>query len=180
MGRLSAALLAIVCAVLAACTSPASQPASAGQEVPGNQADAFFVHRMIEHEAQAAEAAKLVEGRTDNATVVKLAKAVQEATAAETPQLSVWVGQWGDKPAGSSESIPGAIKPGKLAELAGTTGGKFTSGWLDMMIVHHRGAITIAETEVAQGKDAGAKALAQKIIDTRGAQLAEMQGMTGG
>jgi uncharacterized protein (DUF305 family) len=176
MGRLSAAVLAIVCTVLTACSAPADS-----QESDHNQADVFFVHRMIEHEAQAAEAAKLVDGRTDNATVVKLAKAIQDTTAAETPQLTALEGpRDAAKPAGTNESIPGAIKPDKLAELTGLTGNKFLNGWLDTMIVHHRGAITIAETELAQGKFAEAKALARKIIDARQPQLDEMQGMTGG
>jgi uncharacterized protein (DUF305 family) len=176
MGRLSAALLAIVCTALAGCGAPADT-----QEEVYNRADVFFVHRMIEHEAQAVEAAKLVEGRTDNATVVKLAKAIQDTTAAETPRLTALQELWGAaKPAGTSESIPGAIKPDKLAQLTGATGSKFTNGWLDTMIVHHRGAITIAETELAQGKYADANALARKIIDAREPQLAQMQGMTGG
>jgi uncharacterized protein (DUF305 family) len=180
MGRLSAAVLAIVCMALASCSAPASQEASAGQETDHNQADGFFVHRMIEHGTQAVAAAKLVEGRTDNATVLKLAKAIQDTTAAETPQLTALTGRWHEKPAGTSESIPGAIKPDKITELTGLTGTKFTNGWLDTMIVHHRGAVTIAETELAQGKYADAQALAQKIVQAREPQLAEMQGMTGG
>ncbi|MBP2325130.1 uncharacterized protein (DUF305 family) [Kibdelosporangium banguiense] len=175
MGRLSGALLAIVCIVLAGCTAPAD-----GKQPDDTQPDVFFVHRMVEHGKQATEAAKLVQGRTTNATVIKLGKAIEEATAAETPQLTALAGKWGDKPAGSSESVPGAIKPDKIATLSGATGGEFTSGWLDTMIVHHRGAITIAETELAQGKDAEARALAQKVIDTRQPQLDQMQGMTGG
>jgi uncharacterized protein (DUF305 family) len=176
MGRLSAALLAIVCTVLAGCSAPADT-----QEEAHNRADVFFVHRMIEHGAQAAQAAKLVENRTTNATVSKLAKAIAEATDAESPQLTALTGpRDAAKPAGTSESIPGAIKPGKLAELTGLTGNQFTSAWLDTMIVHHRGAITIAETELAQGKFAEAKALARRIIDTRQPQLDIMQGMTGG
>jgi uncharacterized protein (DUF305 family) len=178
MGRLRAALLAIVCTVLAACGAPAGEEASASET--DHKADGFFVHRMIEHHAQAAEAAKLVDGRTDNATVLKLAKAVQETEAAETPQLTALAGRLGDKPAGTDESIPGAIKPDKIAELSGASGSKFLNGWLDMMIVHHRGAATIAETELAQGKDPEARALAQKIAETREPQLAQMQGMTGG
>jgi uncharacterized protein (DUF305 family) len=175
MGRLSAAVLAIVCTAMAACSAPADS-----QETDHNQADGFFVHRMIEHGTQAVAAAKLVEGRTDNATVLKLAKAIQDTTAAETPQLTALTGRWHEKPAGTSESIPGAIKPDKLTELTGLTGTKFTNGWLDTMIVHHRGAVTIAETELAQGKYADAQALAQKIVQAREPQLAEMQGMTGG
>jgi uncharacterized protein (DUF305 family) len=173
MGRLSAAVLAIVCTALTACSAPATGPET-------DQADGFFVHRMIEHGTQAVAAAKLAEGRTDNETILQVARAIQDTAAAETPQLTALAVRWHEKPAGTSESIPGAIKPDKIVELTGASGTKFYNGWLDTMIVHHRGAITIAETELAQGKDADAKALAQKIVEAREPRLGQLQGMTGG
>jgi uncharacterized protein (DUF305 family) len=49
--------------------------------------------------------------------------------------------------------------------------------WLSMMIAHHQGAIDMAKTEVAQGSNAEAKSLAQKIIDGQQAEITEMQGL---
>jgi uncharacterized protein (DUF305 family) len=43
------------------------------------------------------------------------------------------------------------------------------------MIEHHRGAVSMAETEAANGKDRDAIALAEKIRDTQNAEIAEMQ-----
>jgi len=42
------------------------------------------------------------------------------------------------------------------------------------MIAHHQGAIAMAETVLAHGDDAEAKALAQRIIDAQKAEIAEM------
>ena len=42
------------------------------------------------------------------------------------------------------------------------------------MIVHHEGAVAMAEEQLTEGEDAGAIALAQAIID---AQLAEITTM---
>ncbi|HEY2061325.1 MAG TPA: DUF305 domain-containing protein, partial [Amycolatopsis sp.] len=49
--------------------------------------------------------------------------------------------------------------------------------WLDLMIQHHEGAITMARTELSQGQDAGAKAMAQHITDTQQAEIATMKSL---
>ena len=43
------------------------------------------------------------------------------------------------------------------------------------MIQHHQGAIQMAEQEVANGQNAEAKALAQKIIADQRAEIERMQ-----
>jgi uncharacterized protein (DUF305 family) len=42
------------------------------------------------------------------------------------------------------------------------------------MIAHHQGAIDMAKAELAHGKDAFAKEMAQKVIDAQTAEIAEM------
>jgi uncharacterized protein (DUF305 family) len=44
-----------------------------------------------------------------------------------------------------------------------------------MMIKHHSGAIAMARTELAQGKNTDAKALAQSIITGQSAEIAQLR-----
>jgi uncharacterized protein (DUF305 family) len=46
-----------------------------------------------------------------------------------------------------------------------------------MMIRHHQGAVDMAETELAKGGNADAKALARKIIDAQRAEITELRGL---
>lgn len=129
---------------------------------------------MIAHNAQSVEAARLVQGRTVNARIIKLATQIEQS--AFNPQLAEWARQWGAAP--DLGSVPGEI--GDLGELTGLSGHGFTSRWLDTMIVHHRGAITMAENELSHGMNPAARAYAQQVLDSRQPRLPEMQGMTGG
>ena len=43
--------------------------------------------------------------------------------------------------------------------------------WLQMMVRHHQGAVTMAKTELAQGSNTDAKAPASSIIDSQTAEM---------
>jgi uncharacterized protein (DUF305 family) len=62
-------------------------------------------------------------------------------------------------------------KLGKLSDMA------FDKAFLQMMIKHHQGAITMAKTEQAQGQSAGAKAMAADIVSSQSAEITSMQKM---
>ena len=55
--------------------------------------------------------------------------------------------------------------------MSGMKGAEFDEMFLTMMISHHEGAIAMAKTEVASGKNAQAKELAQKVISDQTADL---------
>ena len=46
-----------------------------------------------------------------------------------------------------------------------------------MMIEHHEGAVEMAEVEVAEGEYADAVALAEEIIESQEAEIAEMEAL---
>jgi uncharacterized protein (DUF305 family) len=49
--------------------------------------------------------------------------------------------------------------------------------FLLMMIPHHRSAVDMARVELEQGQDEATRALAQQIIDSQEAEIAEMEAM---
>jgi uncharacterized protein (DUF305 family) len=58
------------------------------------------------------------------------------------------------------------VRPG------GTEAGRI---FLEQMVVHHEGAVEMAEAALADGQDPDVLALAQRVIDDQTAEIAEMQ-----
>lgn len=56
-------------------------------------------------------------------------------------------------------------------------GAAFDTNYMSMMIVHHQGAIKMAELELRNGKRADVKAAAQKIIDDQKKEIDELTGL---
>ncbi len=56
--------------------------------------------------------------------------------------------------------------------------GDVDADFANMMILHHQSAIDMSEAEVANGKDAEAKAMAQKMITMQKAEIASLQKFT--
>ncbi|WP_020658630.1 DUF305 domain-containing protein [Amycolatopsis benzoatilytica] len=183
--------------LLGACSStdsPASAPASSTQS-GHNAADVAFAQQMIPHHRQALDMAKMVPSRSTNPKVVDLAGRIDKAQDPEIRQMQGWLDAWGAPSTGaampgnampghemSGQPAPGHAVAGMMSDadmknLAAAKGTEFDRAWLEMMVKHHQGAVEMAKAELGQGSDAGAKALAQKIIDGQQAEISEMQGL---
>ena len=64
-----------------------------------------------------------------------------------------------------------------MEALMGASGADFDRMFLEMMIVHHEGALEMAETQIADGEFPDAIALAERIVDTQQAEIDEMNGI---
>ena len=62
-----------------------------------------------------------------------------------------------------------------MQSLSGAQGAEAAKLFLTQMIEHHKGAITMAQTEVADGQNAQAKAMAQNIITTQEQEITTME-----
>ncbi len=87
----------------------------------------------------------------------------------------------GTMPSGTMPSgmptMPGMMSGADMAKLKAATGKDFDKQFLQMMIVHHRGAIQMAQAEQAHGANPDAKALAGRIIKNQQAEIATMRKM---
>lgn len=149
-----------------------------------NDADAMFARMMIPHHQQAVDMADLAAEKATDARVKTLASKIQGAQAPEIEELTTMLEAWGtkaeatDMPGMNHGSMgDGMMTDDHMTQLSQATGADFDTMWLQMMIEHHEGAVTMAKTELAQGKNPDAKTLAQKIIDAQEAEITEMQGM---
>lgn len=144
-----------------------------------NDADVMFLQMMYPHHAQAVEMAKLVPTRSQNQQVKDLATAIENAQAPEMQQMTTLLAGFG-KPAPSatmSHSMPGLMTPQQMTELTGLSGAAFDKMWLQMMVEHHQGAITMANDELKNGTNADAKKMAEAIIAAQQGEITTMNGM---
>ena len=65
----------------------------------------------------------------------------------------------------------------ELDALAAASGPDFDRLFLTRMIAHHQGAVAMAETEIADGENPDAIALAESIRDSQNAEIGEMQAL---
>lgn len=179
------------------------QQAAAGQ--PGstqhNPADVSFATGMIPHHRQAVQMADMVAGRGASAQVTALAGAIKAAQQPEIDQLTSLLKAWnaplprdGDDmsgmpmdghgmsgmPAsghGSHEGMTGMMSNDEMARLRKASGKAFDQQFLTLMIAHHQGAVEMAATELREGTNADAKALAQRITDAQNKEIGQMRGM---
>jgi len=66
-----------------------------------------------------------------------------------------------------------------MAAMSVMSGPAFDARWVEMMILHHEGALAMAQGVEASGQNADVVLLADEIIAAQQAEIAEMQGLLG-
>jgi uncharacterized protein (DUF305 family) len=164
-------------------TTTSAETSEIPSDAEFNQADVDFAQGMIPHHAQAIEMADMAIAQSDSAEVTDLAERIRAAQDPEIEQLTTWLEDWGqdvpdremsmDHDMGDM-SMDGMMTQDQMGEMAAATGAEFDRMFLEMMIVHHEGAVSMAEDEVANGKYEPAIEMAQSIIDGQSAEIDEM------
>ncbi|HZQ32017.1 MAG TPA: DUF305 domain-containing protein [Mycobacterium sp.] len=179
-----AALLTV--GVLTACGSSDhhAAPSTSDQstEQSHNANDFAFAHSMVPHHEQAIEMAQMVPTNTKNQKMVLIANRIIATEAPEIQALRVWLMQWPDTQGNNpfSQSAPGTVDPATMNRLHSLSDDAFDHLWLTTMIAHHKGAIAMAQDEVAHGKNADVIYLAKTIITEQQADIDAMNHMLGG
>jgi uncharacterized protein (DUF305 family) len=168
-------LFASVAAVSCRSATPASpqiiQPGAPGQasrvvdaaaaadvsKVPFTPADVRFMQGMIGHHAQALDMTALVATRSSSDAIRKLAQRIELSQADEIKMMQEWLtGRGQTVPDQHAHHAPGAtLMPGMLtaeemARLAQAAGPEFDRLFLEFMIKHHEGALTMVQDLFAQ------------------------------
>ena len=168
--------------------SAGSNPSSAAQF---NDADVTFAQGMIPHHGQAIEMAQLAADRTLSTEVKQLAADIEAVQAPEIDLLTTWLERLGeevpsadiehgdmsrmDHSSDGSGEMSGMMDEEDMAMLEGASGAAFDQMFLEMMVEHHQGAVTMAQAEVEEGVNADAIEMAEEIIETQNAEIAQMQ-----
>ena len=153
---------------------------SASQSAEFNDADVTFAQGMIVHHEGALEMAQMADGRAQDPRVLDLADRIEAAQDPEIQTMTGWLEDWGQPT--SAEKSEGMDMDGgmggmnmDMSGLEAASGAEFDRMWLEMMTEHHRGAVDMAETEIADGQNADAIALAEQIVESQNAEIDEME-----
>lgn len=168
----------------------ATSPAAATDR---NDADVMFAQMMIPHHAQAIAMSDVVLGKEGvDPEVTALAEQIKAAQGPEIEQMSGWLESWGedvpstdgsmgdDGSMGTMDDGDGMMADDDMQALSDADGAQASTLFLEQMIEHHRGAIETARTEVSEGQNPEAVALAQAIVDAQEAEIETMQEMLAG
>lgn len=147
-----------------------------------NDADVEFAQQMIPHHEGALEMAKLATKRASDQKVKDLAGRIEAAQEPEIEKMKGWLEDWGESvDAGGGMDMGGGSMSGMseddMMKLEAATGTEFDRMFLTSMIEHHKKAIEMAETEIADGQFPDAVALAEKIKTSQQAEVTEMETM---
>jgi uncharacterized protein (DUF305 family) len=165
--------------------SPTYPPVTPGPAATGahNDTDVMFANDMIPHHGQAVVMADMILARTDNPQVKTLAENIKKAQTPEIATMSGWLKGWGQAvpdPYGHAAGMSGMDHNGMMSDaqmkqLSDAMGKQADKVFLTLMIDHHQGAIDMGKTELAQGSNAQVKKLAQAIVTTQTAEIAQMK-----
>ncbi len=187
--RIAAVLLAL--GVLTGCGGPSDRhvPSSSADrsavQSDHNDVDTSYAHNMVAHGEQAVEMAQMVPTNTTNQQLVDLANQVIARRVPEIQAFRAWLMQWqdaqGNDPVGRADMpAAGMVAAATLERLRTLHGDEFDRLWLTSMVDHDRGAVAMAQDEVAHGKHPDVIYLAKSIIAEQQAEMDRMTQMLGG
>ncbi len=188
--RVIAAALALI-AFLGGCSDGAggsTDPStSAGQAFNG--ADVKFAQTMIPHHEQAIEMSDIMLAKSGvDPEVAKLAQQIKDTQGPQMNTLTGFLTAWNqplipDHGAEADEhhwDAEGMLTPEEMQELTAADGPTGQQLFLEGMIEHHQGAVTMVQDEIDNGENPDAVQLAQAIKDGQTAEIEAMEGLLAG
>ena len=198
------ALATTMAVPLAAQDAPIIQPGAPGQEnrslkaedaskLAGTNfapADARFMQMMIPHHQQATEMTQLVDGRTSNPDIVKIAGRIDAGQGDEIAFMRDWLSSRG-LPATMQHTAAnmggmthaehmaamGMATPEQMKRLASLQGTAFDALFLELMIRHHQGAIRMVDDLLDQPGTAYDPVMFEFVNDIKVEQQGEIDRM---
>jgi len=199
--RLSTAVLLVSALAGGACGTAAAPPpivqpgapgqpsrtvtASAAAKAPSfTAADVKFMQGMIHHHAQALDMVALLESRTTNEDMKKLAHRIELSQADEIDMMRKWLeGHGQDVPGEHAHHMmmPGMLTEEQMDRLAAAKGPAFDRLFLEFMIQHHAGALTMVKDLFAApgaAQDSDVFAFASDVDADQRIEIARMSAMS--
>jgi uncharacterized protein (DUF305 family) len=185
MSRVSAVALGVLVAVglLASCSSE-----------DHNDADVDFATAMVEHHAQAIQMANFTIGREGiDPRIAELAEEIRVSQTAEIDELAGLLRAWGedvpetgfatgdshshddDMADGDHADMPGMMSAAEMEELAGAPDAAFAEQWMQMMIEHHEGALTMVDEVQADGEHEELRDLAGEMESAQRTEIDDLE-----
>jgi uncharacterized protein (DUF305 family) len=164
-----------------------AEEAADTSKVQVTEADVQFMQGMIHHHAQALDMTALVTDHSNRDTVKKLALRIRLSQEDEIGMMQKWLTERGKEVPGvhsrhqtGAALMPGMLTAGQMERLAEAKGAEFDRLFLEGMIRHHGGALTmvhdlLAKPGAAQSSDIFA--FTSEILADQQAEIHRMSSM---
>ena len=176
-GLIAATLIAAAIAViLAGCGANDNTSSSvASSSSSGTATDRAFAAEMIPHHRSAVAMAKIARKQTSRPEIKTLAAAIvrtQNAEIARFRELDAKLATAGVATGhlGLSEAMMGM----SMNDAMLINAKPFDRQFIDMMVPHHQGAIRMARIELAKGKNAELKKIAEDVVLAQSREIGQM------
>ena len=154
------------------------------------EADVGFMQRMISHHAQALEMTVLVETRSNREVMQLLSERIELSQEDEIAMMQDWlddrdlvVTSQDAHHAPGFQLMPGMLTDEELEQLEQAEGFEFDSLFLELMIKHHAGALTMVENLLDQrgsAQDSVLFAFTSDITSDQSSEIERMNAMLAG
>jgi uncharacterized protein (DUF305 family) len=149
-------------------------------------ADVTFMQDMIVHHQQAVDMAALVADRTARNELIELSRRIDLSQKDEIAFMKGWLQDRdqplpelkGDHHEGAHATMEGMASPAQMEELAASEGADFDSLFLQLMIKHHEGALSMVGALLKKPGSAYDPVLFEFTTDVTNDQKAEITRMT--
>ena len=197
--RASTGAILLATATLATAQAPIVQPGAPGEaarELTAEEAtdiavtsyspdDVRFMQDMIPHHHQAVQMAELVADRTNRPELVDAAGRINLSQRDEIDFMELWLSDRSESVPNASDHeamhtdhrMAGMATPEQMAGLAASDATDFDRMFLQLMITHHEGAVTMVEELLEQPGSAYDPVLFEFTNDVTNDQTAEIERM---
>ena len=149
-----------------------------------SEADVKFMQGMISHHRQAMEMSALVDERSNREAVEALAERISLSQEDEISMMAGWLEDRDfETPADDAhhdpdyDLMPGMLSPEEMEQLEAAEGFEFDSLFLNFMIDHHEGALTMVNNLLNQPGSAQDSELYRFTTDVTSDQTSEIERM---
>jgi uncharacterized protein (DUF305 family) len=149
--------------------------------------DLIFLRHMIVHHEQGLELAALVLSRTGRDELISFARQLDGAQRAEIDQMKSLLALAADRgmtvphhDLHADPPMPGLLSKAQMDTLAAAHGASFERLWLEGMIVHHEGALTMGRAQQRRQYERGRQlygidVLVDEILVVQRAEIVKMK-----
>jgi uncharacterized protein (DUF305 family) len=148
--------------------------------------DLRFIDAMIPHHQGAVEMAKEAQVKSKRPEIKKLADNIIKSQNQEITQMKQWRQAWypkaGDKPIAyngqmghTMEMSSDQMKGMMMSQNLGAADAEFDLRFINAMIPHHEGAVTMGQDALSKSKRPEIKKLAQEIVKAQEIEIKQMQ-----
>lgn len=151
----------------------------AGQDT-ANSADFRYTQMMIEHHRQALVMTELAPERASSATVKRLAERISAGQKPEIGAMEGWLKKNGGdkrKQRHDHAGMPGMATDAQLKKLRAAEGKAFDKLFLELMITHHQGALTMATEALTEGNDVIVEEMASDVVAQQTVEINRMRSL---